>query len=500
MKIKELKDKYPLVYKAALWNQDDQGNCVDDELELVNDKNNGNFNWKGSDEGDDFWEHINNEEYNHAKELKPELFKEEEFVLPEKWCITTTKESNDTILEYVNKINPNKSRDRSIGNHHCFDNGNHTGWMHSAPQYKKGYTEITFEQFKKYVLKEQDTTITPKVGGKVKIVKEFDRFKKGEIYSIDKVTKHTFKINGGFLIKGARNYSSYVELLPDDCKEKWTPKVGDWVVGWHNKTNDLNLHEKAWRVKKNDGEYVYPENTPGWNCGIENVRKAEPHEIPLTKDINRGFPNVGSIVLLKKGVSGCGCLDGAKARVIDEGFKVSNGLLDKKRGFNIELLTDAEGSRYCVKGSTGRFNGEWEYTDYKEESVLTSLPEEYTVKVTTVEQFNEVLKYLIKETNTSSSEYDMHSERTMKFDYYVSKTKEDIQGWTYDIKNTYGEIMPYIRWKELITTLLNSEECFTKKNPGLITIYLPETKQVKEINSNFVQIKVNKVNKLIKVK
>ena len=40
---------------------------------------------------------------------------------------------------------------------------------------------------------------------------------------------------------------------------------------------------------------------------------------------------------------------------------------------------------------------------------------EYTVKVTTKEQFNEVLKYLIKETNTSSSEYDVHSKKTMKY-------------------------------------------------------------------------------------
>lgn len=100
-------------------------------------------------------------------ELMPEGFIPEKELkelteLPKKWCFTTTKESNDIFHKWYNRQN-----DKTIGNHYCSDNGIVKGWMYYAPERKKGYTEITFDQFKKWVLKENDMTEEkwiPKVG------------------------------------------------------------------------------------------------------------------------------------------------------------------------------------------------------------------------------------------------------------------------------------------------------------------------------------------------
>ena len=79
---------------------------------------------------------------------------EPEFILPEKWCITTTLESQNIIFDWLlENTNWKKSGDLTIGNHYCIDKDKCSGWMHFAPDRKIGYMEITFDQFQKYVLK-----------------------------------------------------------------------------------------------------------------------------------------------------------------------------------------------------------------------------------------------------------------------------------------------------------------------------------------------------------
>lgn len=77
--------------------------------------------------------------------------KEPEFVLPEKWCV---KGDNKKVIDYSNKNGAVPKY--SIGElyHHYpsfFKNGSCT----SSHIIESDYTEITFEQFKKYVLKEE---------------------------------------------------------------------------------------------------------------------------------------------------------------------------------------------------------------------------------------------------------------------------------------------------------------------------------------------------------
>lgn len=79
--------------------------------------------------------------------------------LPNKWCFTTTEESHEVFLNwYFNKKFGGRRSciDTSVGNHYCFDviNDKSQGWMYYALERKKGYTEISFEDFRRLVLKE----------------------------------------------------------------------------------------------------------------------------------------------------------------------------------------------------------------------------------------------------------------------------------------------------------------------------------------------------------
>lgn len=88
------------------------------------------------------------------------VVKEPEFVLPEKWGILRNIDNDKVITEYINSIASQK---------HCYLNENKNNlYLHnktngvcSHNKILYDFTEITFEQFKKYVLKEE--TIQEKV-------------------------------------------------------------------------------------------------------------------------------------------------------------------------------------------------------------------------------------------------------------------------------------------------------------------------------------------------
>jgi hypothetical protein len=78
--------------------------------------------------------------------------------LPEKWFITTTEESNTIVCDFYDKNN-NSTTNRDIGNHYCgiitgTNRFSMNGWVKSAIRYTDNYTQITFEQFKMWVLEE----------------------------------------------------------------------------------------------------------------------------------------------------------------------------------------------------------------------------------------------------------------------------------------------------------------------------------------------------------
>lgn len=81
----------------------------------------------------------------------------EKFTLPENWYIVTTEESNKDVLDYFDE-KLNTISDRTIGNFLTCKNGELKGWMchASIDEYANGCTEITYQQFKKYVLKQSE--------------------------------------------------------------------------------------------------------------------------------------------------------------------------------------------------------------------------------------------------------------------------------------------------------------------------------------------------------
>ncbi len=73
MKIIDLKEEYPLVYEAALKNQELQGNKRNDYLDIFEDKNGGNFNFNSSLEKELFWFHIGKSQFEKAFKICPHL-------------------------------------------------------------------------------------------------------------------------------------------------------------------------------------------------------------------------------------------------------------------------------------------------------------------------------------------------------------------------------------------------------------------------------------------
>lgn len=84
------------------------------------------------------------------------VVKEPEFVLPKLWCIKLTNENQKTVIDYINKNSNDGERNGNIGMYYGY-NGVHCTCIFKT----LSTTEITFDQFKQYVLKE-NTTVTEK--------------------------------------------------------------------------------------------------------------------------------------------------------------------------------------------------------------------------------------------------------------------------------------------------------------------------------------------------
>lgn len=79
MKIKDLKEQHPAIYRRALECQVEQGNKPNDLLSLVNGVLSGNFGWKKTIEGFDFWKDIDRGNFQVFYDHYPEQAKEKYF-------------------------------------------------------------------------------------------------------------------------------------------------------------------------------------------------------------------------------------------------------------------------------------------------------------------------------------------------------------------------------------------------------------------------------------
>jgi hypothetical protein len=201
MTIRErFKEKHPRIYARILECQKEQDNEPNDKLELTNGEYSGNFKWSRSKEGQDFWQTINNDT-TEKYQIFYDKYPEEEFVLPEKWCVKITKEnleqlktwSNSTILFVSGYLTSTKL------------------WYETC----LNYTEITFEQFQQYVLKE------PKLATQEKVTKSVEKteFKKGDFIVILSGRQVYHNVCNNFIYEVALNHQELTVKKSNHNKE-----------------------------------------------------------------------------------------------------------------------------------------------------------------------------------------------------------------------------------------------------------------------------------------
>lgn len=144
------KEERQQVYKFLVDNRNyDKGYLGNDFSIIVCNKEQGNTNWNVLLDA----ENSNGKSYNvYTFEQFKEMYLEEEFVLPEKWCVKVTDKTHKTISENSYRIFPNYE---TYITSMLLSSKSWNSWDLNRDAIKEGYTEITFKQFLKYILKQE---------------------------------------------------------------------------------------------------------------------------------------------------------------------------------------------------------------------------------------------------------------------------------------------------------------------------------------------------------
>ena len=139
------KEERQQVYKFLVDNRNyDKGYLGNDFSIIVCNKKQGNTNWRILSDAKE----INGKNYNvYTFEQFKEMYLEEEFILPEKWCVKVTNENKNILNNY--RINIKKYSITPITYKYMYKDGSGDS---SILFYAK---EITFKQFLKYILKQE---------------------------------------------------------------------------------------------------------------------------------------------------------------------------------------------------------------------------------------------------------------------------------------------------------------------------------------------------------
>lgn len=242
---------------------------------------------------------------------------EDEFVLPEKWCVCPVTEENLILIKkWIGKYN-----DYRITNTTNTYTSDKTYFTYLEIALNRGYTEITFEQFKEHVLKQPMEE--KKIIG-YKLIRP--EYKDLVVKALQLSSVHEPNI----IMAGMIAY--YIPKIKELGVMDWfTPvyeeefKVGDWVLlsnnagGWgtasskiNNKILQITEIDHAYRSDKGGVFYFNDMLT----VGKEIVRKATPEEIAAAQ-----APQI--------------TINGYKAEFFDWGVKF--GCQDYKKEFVIEL-------------------------------------------------------------------------------------------------------------------------------------------------------------------
>lgn len=289
------------------------------------------------------------------------IVKEPEFVLPEKWCVLRNLNNYSIINNWFIK---NQINHWIIAN----DKGYlHSGilkgsWINSNGDKQEDYTEITFEQFKKYVLKEEvieEKVIEPlpqfKVIETIETITKVENNEGNQFFIGDTITPiEGFNKGSKFIISGFRYNNAKTNICAitdthspngigiDKIEHYIEPKVVEpeftLPENWHIIITVENIDTvKKWWNSKNYGGRVW---SIGACYGIDNkdcISKSEKRQLPFNnKEIT--FDQFKKYVL-KEEVKEETLLEKAK-RLYPIGTKFNNYKLVKGGNWTVEVLTN----------------------------------------------------------------------------------------------------------------------------------------------------------------
>lgn len=194
-----------------------------------------------------------------------EMYLKEKLVLPKQWVVKVTKENADTLTEWKLKIS----------NGYYNENAKYYTFISSSGggmNYPTTYPVITFEQFKKYVLKENNIENKKIIEYRVK--SEFSKLSKVLFEQCNQDSKGghgRFDVDSN--VKDFYEKAGVLDIWFEPVYEEEF-KVGDWVTFW----SEIDKKLYSSKIK---------EWTPHNYCKLENglepfkhlIKKATPEEI-----------------------------------------------------------------------------------------------------------------------------------------------------------------------------------------------------------------------------
>lgn len=214
----------------------------------------------------------------------------EGFVLPEKWCIKRDKENDKIVTDFINNY--------SESNHCYLDYNPKNPYLHYAKEIVlsndkpwDNYTEITFEQFKKYILKPEETmknkTITWSQAQQ--IIDAACRPWKDKLFNKwgrEIVLKESIGISGKFYQTMRKACTSEQHQLFDEIFGKDEPsfKIGDWIMfeGGNTGPHQIKSFTSNGGALDQDGQFR--------DIQLSQYRLATEEEIQKAKYIPKGTP------------------------------------------------------------------------------------------------------------------------------------------------------------------------------------------------------------------
>lgn len=209
-----------------------------------------------------------------------DFLKEKDFTLPEKWCVKNPyNEESYLLYNYTNSLELKGIRGYfpySGGTYFHFPN--YYGNCITSLKVERDYTEITFKQFKKHILKVQDKKI---IGYKVPFDIFDGKVKKGSLYKYCNMIYYETK----------NNYDGKYKL-PKEIVETWEAVYEEekfpFKLSKENAQAIINIACNSWKKKLSNkwSELLYNDNVEITEDFYNEMRKA------CTKEQNELFDKI----------------------------------------------------------------------------------------------------------------------------------------------------------------------------------------------------------------